>query len=105
MQFITLLPLADNEGNRFGDKVLNRIVRDWSVRFGGATVERDVEGYWLDDEGTLHSDECWRVTVACEDDQYPVAVKAVLRAGRRLKQQAMYFEVRDFDGVRILKMK
>jgi len=105
MQFITLLPVAGNDGVPVGEKTLNRIVRDWSVRFGGATVERGVQGYWKDDAGTLFSDDCWKVTVACDNDQYGQAVKAVLRAGRKLKQKAMYFEVRDFDGVRILEVK
>jgi hypothetical protein len=33
------------------------------------------------------------------------AIKAVKRAGRRLSQRAMYFEVAGYDGVQILRIE
>lgn len=45
-----------------------------------------------------------RVTVVCDRVQLDEAREAVIRIGVELRQRAMYFEVRDYDGVQILEM-
>jgi hypothetical protein len=45
-----------------------------------------------------------KVSIECDRDRLPEAIRAVRRIGRRLKQRAMYFEVFGYDGVQILHM-
>ena len=55
-------------------------------------------------KGTKYRDETHRVTVVCDRIMLDDARAAVVRIGQILKQRAMYFEVRDYDGVQFLEI-
>lgn len=54
---------------------------------------------------TLYRDENRRVSVSCANRLLWDAQKAVVRIGKELRQRAMYFEVRDYDGVQVLEVR
>jgi hypothetical protein len=105
-KFTTLIPTHRNDGEPVDPAYLPLLVRQWSILFGGCTVEGLCFGHWIDTrDGGHYQDESVRVSVVCDNDLYDDAVAAVLEVGMALGQEAMYFELRDFDGVRILRVK
>lgn len=104
MKFTTLVPIRLNDGSATPAELLNEIEIGLAVQFGGCTNEGLVRGYWHDEQGQRFHDESYKISVVCENERYQEAVEAVISIGKRLGQLAMYFEVRDFDGVRFLKM-
>ena len=38
------------------EQVIQNVARQFSEEYGGATVRRDHEGYWIDDDGNLIDD-------------------------------------------------
>lgn len=46
-----------------------------------------------------------KISIECDRSRLFEAIKAVKRIGRRLGQQAMYFEVAGYDGVQILRIE
>ncbi len=69
------------------------------------TNEGKVTGRWIDADGTECADVCVKVSIECERDRLPEALRAVRRVGRKLGQRAMYFEVSGYDGVQILRIE
>ncbi len=103
MVFTTLIPTRLNDGTPVRQAELDEIVRGLWERFGGATIDGVVTGHWVDPgDGRHYQDESLKVTVACEPERIAEAMETVIAVGRRLEQEAMYFEVRDF-GVAFLK--
>ena len=102
MKFTTLLPLADNKGTSHADKI-DAIVQSLAIQFGGCSREGVVEGHSID-SGVQYRDQSLRVTVVCENSRLDEARDRIIEIGRELGQRAMYFEVRDFDGVQILRI-
>jgi hypothetical protein len=104
MKFTTLIPTTRNDGTALKPASLHRLIDLLWRPFRGVTNEGYVTGRWIDDDGTEFSDVCVKVSVECERDRLPQAIKAVTRVGRKLGQHAMYFEVAGYDGVQILRM-
>jgi hypothetical protein len=105
MTFTTIIPKRRNNGKPIKVAELNDIMQSLAEQFGGATLEGETQGIWIDEEARrTYKDTGIRVTVACKREQIGQAETAVIEIGRRLRQKAMYFEVRYFDGVRILKV-
>jgi hypothetical protein len=74
-------------------------------QFGGCSEEGITKGQWIDPADAVHyHDECLRVSVVCDRVMLDEARAAVILIGQRLRQRAMYFEVRDYDGVQILEI-
>lgn len=106
MKWVTLIPKRRNNGEEVTVDELNEIIKMVYRRFGGATVENlsDAEGHWIDDvDGEYHHDPSWKLTVACDRERLAEAERTVREIGKMLEQKAMYFEVRYFDGVRLLR--
>jgi hypothetical protein len=73
--------------------------------FGGCSDEGRTKGQWIDPkDATRYRDETHRVTVVCDRILLDEARAAVVRIGLQLKQRAMFFEVRDYDGVQFLEI-
>ena len=53
-----LLPLQDNEGNRFGRELFEQVAKELSERFGGATafVRSPAKGLWETQSGQQHDE-------------------------------------------------
>jgi hypothetical protein len=105
VKFTTLIPTTDNEGRETKASVLAGLINGLWRPFGGMTNEGLVTGHWVDEDGTEYTDTCVKVSIECDRDRLPEAIRAVRRIGRRLKQRAMYFEVFGYDGVQILRME
>jgi hypothetical protein len=104
MKFTTLIPIRYNDGSPVDESELQDIVREFWTNYGGATIERTVQGYWLAD-GTLFEDECLKVVVSCDNERLTEVEHHIIKIGHRLRQDAMYLEVQYLDGVRILKIE
>jgi hypothetical protein len=75
------------------------------VSFGGYSLEGPIQGAWRDDQsGETHNDVCYRLIVAFDQSRQADVEDFVLRAGKRLKQKAMWLELRDLD-TRILRIQ
>jgi hypothetical protein len=76
-----------------------------ATQFGGATNEGRTLGHWIDPADSQHyRDEGLMISVVCDNGRLSEAEGAVRQIGAQLGQKAMYFEVRDFDGVRFLRL-
>jgi hypothetical protein len=105
MKFTTLIPTTRNDGTPVKSAVLDRILDSLWRPFRGMTKDGYVTGHWIDDDGTEFTDVCLKVSIDCDRGRLFEAIKAVKRAGRRLGQRAMYFEVAGYDGVQILRIE
>jgi hypothetical protein len=105
VKFTTIIPVLRNDGTPVDDEELDEILLSLAVQFGGATNEGCTLGHWIDPaDGQHYRDEGLMISVVCDNARLSKAESAVRQIGDRLGQKAMYFEVRDFDGVRFLRI-
>lgn len=105
MKFTTLIPMRFNDGREVPAEHLSRIIDELAAQFKGCSDEGVTKGQWLDPKDSrLYRDESRRITVVCNNAQLREAEQAVIRIGQELGQRAMYFEVRDYDGVQFLQV-
>jgi hypothetical protein len=104
MKITTLLPLANNTGQPLATETVNAIIESLAEQFSGCTTDGVVDGHSVDG-GKPHRDQSLRIGIVCENNRLSEAQAAILRIGRELKQQTMYFEVRDYDGVQFLPVE
>lgn len=105
MKFTTLIPLRFNDGREVPPEQTSKILDDLTLQFGGCSDEGITKGQWLDPkEQALYRDESCRVSVSCDNRLLWEAQQTVIRIGKDLGQRAMYFEVRDYDGVQVLEV-
>lgn len=84
---------------------MTRLLEELVGQFRGCSDEGITKGQWIDPENSrIYRDESRRVSVVCANDLLWEAQQAVIRIGKELQQRAMYFEVRDYDGVQILEV-
>ena len=105
MKFTTLIPVRFNDGKKVPAKQLRQFMHAFTRQFGGCSDEGMTKGQWIDPADAAHyHDQCVRVSVVCDRVMLDEARAAVIRIGQTLQQRAMYFEVRDYDGVQILEV-
>ena len=105
MKFTTLLPMHFNDGSEVPPDLISSILDRLALQFGGCSDEGITKGQWLDPKDqTLYRDESRRVAVSCDNRLLWEAQQAVIKIGKELGQRAVYFEVRDYDGVQILEV-
>ena len=105
MKFTTLIPTRFNDRSRVPTKVLRRMIKELATKFGGCSEEGLTKGQWIDPgDATRYHDETIRVSVVCDRVMLDEAREAFIRIGIELQQRAMYFEVRDYDGVQFLEI-
>ena len=105
MKFTTLIPLKFNDGVQIPEDQIDRIIDRLTEQFDGCSDEGITKGRWLDpQDARLYRDDSRRVSVVCDNSQLSKARQAVIKIGQALDQKAMYFEVRDYDGVQFLKV-
>lgn len=97
MQFATYLPTTFNDGRKVPRKVLIEIRDEASRLFGGYTLSGPVMGNWRNDSGEVFNDRSYLLTVVCDDSLRAEAEAFVIRTGVTLKQEAMYFELRNSE--------
>jgi len=105
MKFTTLLPLYFNDGREVPEEKNKEFLDSFAFQFGGCSDEGITLGQWIDPKDLqLYRDESRRVSVVCDNSLLWEAQQTVVKIGRELGQPAMYFEVRDYDGVQILEI-
>jgi hypothetical protein len=105
MTFTTFIPTKRNDGSAVRASDRQWIFRETWGRFGGYTFGAIQEGAWRDpNSGKTFFDKTQPLIVHCDRSQLEEARQWVIEIGRRLGQEAMYFEVRDYDGVQILEV-
>ena len=105
MKFTTLIPMRYPDGREVPLEQMNRIIDELAAQFKGCSDEGVTKGQWLDPkESRLYRDESRRITIVCDNAQLREAERAIIKIGQELGQLAMYFEVRDYDGVQFLKV-
>lgn len=105
MKFTTLIPTRYNDGRPVPPTQLERLLDQLASQFGGCSEEGVTKGQWIDPaDAARYRDESLRVSVTCDRVLLDEARQAVIRIGKKLKQRAMYFEVRDYDGGQILEI-
>jgi hypothetical protein len=105
MKFTTLIPTRFNDGSDVPQDQLDRLMDELAAEFGGCSEEGLTKGQWIDPtDAVRYRDESVRVSVNCDRIMLESAREAVIRIGKELQQRAMYFEVRDYDGVQILEI-
>jgi hypothetical protein len=105
MKFTTLLPTRFNDGRPVPARQLRRFMDELADTFGGSSDEGRTKGQWIDPrDAARYRDVMVRVSVVCDRIMLDEARQAVLQIGKVLKQRAMYFEVRDYDGVQFLEI-
>jgi len=104
MVFLTRIPTHDNDGRKFSKSVRNKILSKVRETFGGYSLDGPGEGSWMDEDGRVYEEPSYLLTVFCDRNQYQDARELVIWVGRELEQEAMYFEVRYFDGVEIIEI-
>jgi hypothetical protein len=102
MQFITLLPTSYNDGQRVPDEEMQATLAELFGRFGRASVSGPVHGYWVDERGQRFTDESLRVEIATPREKLTEVHEVLQQIGRRLRQETMYLEIRDYDGVQVV---
>lgn len=103
MKFITRIPTHDNAGVAFDQELLDTVVLDVAIRFGGFTLSDPSRGGWIDPQsGQLYDEPARTLEVVCERSDYNDAYAIVKALGRQLSQEAMYFEIQHFDGVEFI---
>jgi hypothetical protein len=105
MKFTTLIPLRFNDGREVTAEMINDFIDELTFEFSGCSDEGVTKGQWIDpSDSRIYRDESRRVTVSCDNRMLWRAEQAVIRIGKKLGQRAMYFEVRDYDGIRLLEI-
>jgi hypothetical protein len=103
MKFTTLIPLRFNDGREVPPEKINGFIDELTLQFSGCSDEGITKGQWIDPkDARLYRDQSRRITVVCDNALLLKAQQAVIEIGQELHQRAMYFEVRDYDGVHLL---
>jgi hypothetical protein len=103
MKITTLLPLADNDGVPFPADKIDNILQSLTVQFHGCSTDGKVDGRSLEN-GITYKDQSLRVTIVCDNVRLFEVQNRIREIGRELGQVSMYFEVRDYDGVQLLRI-
>jgi len=104
VKFTTLIPTTRNDGTPFEEEFLRRVIDQLWKPFGAMSEEREVRGRRTDDDGTVYSDVSIKISIECDRARLTDAIRAVKKAGRRLGQLAMHFEVSGYDGLQFLRV-
>lgn len=84
---------------------MERLIDSLWRPFRSGTREGRGIGDWINDDEVEFTDLCEKVAVECDRSRLPEAIRAVKCIGRKLRQEAMWFEVDGYDGVQFLRIK
>jgi hypothetical protein len=105
VKFTTYVPIRHNDGTPFDPAYLRRVIDRLWRPFHAMTDEGLVRGRWTAPDGTHFRDTCRKISIACDPARLIEAIRGVKKVGRRLGQEAMYFEVNGYDGVHFLYLR
>jgi hypothetical protein len=94
-----LVPLYDNDGERFPPAEFARIRRELTARFGGVTAytRAPAQGIWEDEDGRMHHDDVIVVEVMVDrlDERWWSAYRAEL--AERFRQDSFVVRATPFS--------
>ena len=94
---IVLVPTSYNDGQEVPAKEIAGILKEVDGVFDGHYVAGHGAGTYRMEDGSMAEDRLLEVWIALEPDKVEILRKMVARFARRLKQEAVYFEVRDSE--------
>lgn len=105
MKITTLIPLQFNDLRPVPEEQLRRLIDDLVKQFGACTEEGRVVGHRPEpDRPGIAHENFLKLAIEMDRERLDEARAAVLKIGKTLAQREMYFEVREYDGVQIIKV-
>lgn len=102
--FVTLIPLARNDGSPVEEAEQEEILNKLSRTFGRLTVEGTVTGIWRDEKaGKAYRDQSLKVAIGCPWNRASEFEALMREIGKQLGQKGMFIEVRSGTGIQTLK--
>jgi hypothetical protein len=89
------LPLADNDGKPFAEQDWDDALGILVAECGGATLGIKREGVWVDERKQTRRETVRAVIVSFPRDRLDSFRRALVEAGKRLGQQAMYVRLEE----------
>jgi hypothetical protein len=104
MKITTLIPLQFNDLRPVPEEQLRQIIDNLVKQFGACTEEGRVVGHRPEpDRPGIARENFLKLSIEMDRKRLDEARAAVRQIGRILAQREMYFEVREYDGVQIIK--
>ena len=95
MLVVTRIPTHRNDGSKISKSERRSILTLVRDTFGGYTLEGPFEGAWVGDDGRVYEETSYRLEVLVTPDGVSKARELFTEIGKRLRQRAIYFEVRE----------
>jgi len=93
-----LLPTTYNDGRVVPSAVMDGILEELYVNFGGYSITGIATGTWRMKDGTKARDRSLQVWVIMEEEKVPVMRDLMKKYARILGQEKMLFEAMDWAG-------
>jgi hypothetical protein len=84
------VPLDDNQGRPFSADEWDAALGGLIARFGGATLDRPLEGFWVAPDGRVQRDRVRPMIVSFPPHRLAEFRESLDALGRRLGQEAVY---------------
>ena len=89
---VFLIPKTDNKGKLFSWKLFYWLVTTLLELAGGYNVEQ-ISGGWINSEGLIQHEECFKFTVGIEEMKIPTLLSLLQKAKQVFNQEALYVEI------------
>lgn len=93
-----LLPTSYNDGREVPPEVMDGILDELYLTFGGYSIGGIAEGTWRMSDGTKVSDLSLQVWVIMDEEKVPVMRDLIKKFAKILGQEKMLFEAMDWPG-------
>ena len=93
-----LLPTSYNDGREVPSEVMDGILDELYLNFGGYSIVGIAEGTWQMTDGTKASDSSLQVWVIMDEEKVPVMRNLIKKFAKILGQEKMLFEAMDWAG-------
>ena len=101
--FVTLIPLARNDGSPVEEAEQEDILEQLSRAFGRLTMEGTVMGMWRNEKtGKTNRDKSLKVAIGCPWNRASEFETLLRKIGKQLGQKEMFLEVRSGTGIQSL---
>jgi hypothetical protein len=93
-----LIPTSYNDGREVPAEVMDGLLEELYLNFGGYSIAGIAEGTWRMKDGTKASDSSLQVWVIMEEEKVPLMRDLIKKFARILGQEKMLFEAMDWPG-------
>jgi len=92
-----LIPTSYNDKREIPAVLIDGVLDELYVNFGGYTIDGLTEGTWKMGDGEKAIDQCYKVWIVISEEKISVLKDLVKKFARLLEQEVIYFEVMDCD--------